>query len=213
MRKLIILSLLMSLSISSKVECGEDPAPIKQVDFNVLFIGNSLTSSNNLPALVVNHAATKDIIVNTTTVARGGYAIVDHWADGQVQNLINNNSYDFVVIQQGPSSQQDGYDMLVNDGAVYAQICEVNDAKLAYFMVWPSIAYYHTFDGVIANYTAGALANNATLIPVGTLWKKYIEATGDYSYYSSDGFHPSLAGSKFAAEIIVETLFTQSSCT
>jgi lysophospholipase L1-like esterase len=80
-------------------------------------------------------------------------------------------------------------------------------------MVWPSIAYYHTFDGVIANYTAGALANNAILIPVGTLWKKYIEATGDYSYYSSDGFHPSLAGSKFAAEIIVETLFTQSSCT
>ncbi|MGJ8662106.1 MAG: SGNH/GDSL hydrolase family protein [Marinicella sp.] len=185
----------------------------KQTEFNVLFVGNSLTNSNNLPRLVARHAATHGITVTTKMVAKGGYAIVDHWAEGNVQRLIRSNQYDFVVIQQGPSSQFDGYDMLVNGGAEYAQICEENNAQLAYFMVWPALNRYFSFEGVIRNYTAGAEANNALLIPVGSIWKQYIDSTGDHSYFSSDGFHPSLAGSQNAAEIIVDTLFLNPSCT
>lgn len=216
MKNIVIISLLILISTFANTEPKAKSKlmekDLQQVDFNVLFIGNSLTSSNNLPGLVVNHAATKGIVVNTTTVAKGGYAIVDHWAEGQVQTLIKTKAFDFVVIQQGPSSQQNGYDMLVNAGADYAQLCEANNAKLAYLMVWPSITYYHSFDGVIMNYTAGARENNAILIPVGTYWKQYIDATGDYSFYGPDGFHPSLAGSQKAAEIIVDTLFSINSC-
>lgn len=215
MKNTFLISLLIILTTSSKSEITENSNTNEhsQVHFSVLFIGNSLTYTNNLPSLVVSHAATKGITVSTTMVARSNYAIVDHWADGKVQILINSKEFDFVVIQQGPSSQLDGYDMLVNAGAQYAQLCESNNSRLAYFMVWPSISNYHSFDGVIANYTAGAKKNNAILIPVGSIWKKYIDATGDYSYYGPDGFHPSLAGSQIAAEIIVETLFSSPSCT
>lgn len=184
----------------------------EQTEFNLLFVGNSLTSSNDLPKLVRQQAASLGITVTTQKVVKGGYAIVDHWAEGRVQRLINNNRFDFVIIQQGPSSQMDGYEMLVNGGAHYAQICEANGTQLAYFMVWPSIPRYFSFDGVIRNYTAGAEANQAVLIPVGQHWKDHIDATGDYSYYSSDGFHPSRAGSQKAAEIIVDTLLTTPSC-
>jgi hypothetical protein len=204
---LIVMVLLYSAQVAARsTENKQDKA---QVDFNVLFVGNSLTYGNNLPKLVKQHAASKGYTIETTMVAKGGYAIVDHWAEGRVQQLINTKQFDYVVIQQGPSSQLDGYEMLINGGAQYAALCEQNTTKLAYFMVWPSIAYFHTFDGVIRNYTAGAEANNATLIPVGTHWKEYIDSTGDYSYYGPDGFHPSKAGSEKAAAIIVETLFEE----
>ena len=35
-------------------------------------------------------------------------AIMDHWNDGEVQKEIIRNQYDFVIVQQGPSSQQNG---------------------------------------------------------------------------------------------------------
>lgn len=176
-------------------------------DYNLLFIGNSLTYINNLPDLVKTEAQKKGLALSFQMIAKPNYAIVDHWSDGNVQKEINTGNYDFVIIQQGPSSQADGYDMLVNDGKKYAEICKTNNTKLAYFMVWPAIYNYHTFDGVIQNYATGARANSAILCPVGRVWKNHFDRTGDFSYYGPDEFHPSLLGSQVAAEIIVQSLF------
>jgi len=177
----------------------------------LLFVGNSLTYVNDLPLLVEQVAGNRGIELVTTQLAKPNYAIVDHWADGQVQNLISTGNYDYVIIQQGPSSQSDGHHMLVNDGRLYRDLTHAHGAQLAYYMVWPSLLYYHTFPGVIANYTAGAEANDAILCPVGEVWKAHFDATGDFSYYDSDGFHPSLTGSRVAAEVIVDSLFGEES--
>lgn len=176
-------------------------------EFKILFVGNSLTYFNNLPELVELEAASKDIDLKANSITKGNYAIVDHWADGIVQQEIKSQQYDFVVIQQGPSSQEEGYQMLMDGGKDYANLCEANDTQLAYFMVWPSRQYYYTFDGVIRNYTESAKANNALLCPVGKIWKEHFDVTNDFSYYGPDGFHPSLEGSKVAAEVIVKSLF------
>ena len=83
------------------------------------------------------------------------------------------------------------------------------DQTVRYFMVWPSLTYYHTFKGVIKNYTDAARINDAILCPVGEKWKKHFDTTQNFDYYSSDGFHPSLKGGQEenAADIIVEYLF------
>ena len=73
-------------------------------------------------------------------------------------------------------------------------------------MVWPSKRYYHTYDGVIKNYTNAANHVSALLCPVGKVWKAHFDKTKDYSYYGVDGFHPSLKGSKIAAEVIVKSI-------
>ncbi len=177
--------------------------------YNILFVGNSLTYYNNLPELVKQEAASRGVIINTRMLASSNYAIVDHWEDGEVQTLISSGIYDYVVIQQGPSSQPPGLDMLINSGADYANLCQENNARLAYYMVWPALPYYYTFDNVIANYTAAAQANNAILCPVGRRWKEHFDQTEDFSYYGTDGFHPSPEGSRFAAEIIVQSLNLQ----
>lgn len=209
---LLFLNCSQSSDQSEIIEIDENPedeyieVDDPNADFRFLFIGNSLTSTNNLPRIVKEMYAELGIIVSTRTIAPPGYGLEDHWNVGIIQPLISSNYYDFVIIQQGPSSQQYGRESLIEYGGRIAELCNSNDTKLAFFMVWPSIAYYHTFDGVITNYTDAASINNAILIAVGSNWKYYIDQTGDYSYYGSDNFHPSVKGSEKAALDIIQKL-------
>ena len=45
-------------------------------------------------------------------LARANYALKDHWNEGELQSLIKSGNFDFVVVQQGPSSQAEGRAML-----------------------------------------------------------------------------------------------------
>ncbi|MBT8288999.1 MAG: SGNH/GDSL hydrolase family protein [Flavobacteriaceae bacterium] len=178
-------------------------------DYQLLFIGNSLTLYNDLPDLVEERAGNIGISVGVTTNAFPGYGLEDHWNAGLIQGLINSGYYDYVIIQQGPSSQSYGRTSLISFGQLIKELCDLSDTQLAYFMVWPAIENFNTFPGVIQNYSDAAQQNNAILSAVGSHWKAYIENTEDYSYYSSDGFHPSLLGSRMSAQIIVQSLGIQ----
>ena len=61
---------------------------LTNTDFNILFIGNSLTYVNNLPQLVKDAALLKGITIGTKSIAHGNYALLDHWADGEVQQQV-----------------------------------------------------------------------------------------------------------------------------
>ena len=176
-------------------------------EYNILFVGNSLTYINDLPALVRQEGEINGIKIGTKSIAKGNYALIDHWNEGYVQQEIESGKYDFVVVQQGPSSQEEGRKLLLQSGKDYSDLCNEHGAKLAFFMVWPSMNYYQTFDGVIKNYTDAATQNDALLCPVGKVWKKHFDTTGEFDYYSPDGFHPSLKGSEVAAQVILGTLF------
>lgn len=174
---------------------------------SILFVGNSLTFTNNLPAILTRIGKDSGIKINTTMIAHPNYALEDHWNDGQVQALIESGKFHFVIIQQGPSSQADGRAMLFEYGARIKALCDRHNARLAFFLVWPAFSNFQSFDGVIKNYTDAAAATGSLLCPVGLLWKKYFSETGDYSYYGPDMFHPSVKGTESAARIIMETLF------
>lgn len=88
-------------------------------------------------------------------------------------------------------------------------VCDQYHAQLAFYMVWPARANDQTFEGVIRNYSEAAMQTNSILCPVGEVWKKYFDATREYSYYGPDQFHPSIEGSKVAAKVIFESLFKE----
>ncbi len=175
------------------------------ITIHILFVGNSLTYTNNLPIMVENIGKSKGKSIYTKTLAYPNYAIEDHWNDGTMAKLICEGDFDFVVIQQGPSSQSDGRIMLFDYGQRIKDICSNRGTELAFFMVWPAKSNYHTFDGVIKNYTDAASVTNSILCAVGLQFKEYGDR-GDYRFYSSDNFHPSSEGSQMAAEIIYSTL-------
>jgi hypothetical protein len=172
----------------------------------ILFVGNSLTYTNNLPELVKQEARKQGVDIRIEVIAWPNYALEDHWLDGELQKHVSSETFDFVVVQQGSSSQSDGREMLLDYGARIKALCDQHHTKLAFFMVWPARANWHTFPGVIRNYTEAATATQSILCAVGLEWKQYIDSTSDYSYYGPDQFHPSLRGSQVAAEVIWRTL-------
>lgn len=204
-----LLILFSSFQVHGNVSLVTQQNLLRIDSLNVLFIGNSLTFTNNLPELVKKEALKENTKLETTMIAYPNYALVDHWNDGKIQKLISKNKYDFVVVQQGPSSQAEGRKMLLVDGSKIKKLCDDNGARLVYFMVWPSKQYYYTFNNVIKNHINAATKNNALLAPVGAIWKAHFDQTGDFSYYGNDGFHPSLEGSKIAAQVITAALLNK----
>ena len=173
---------------------------------HVLFVGNSLTYVNNLPLLVEQAAHVQGNTIETEMLAYPNYALEDHWNDGTLQERIASGKFQYVVVQQGPSSQADGRTMLLEYGKRIKSLCDQHDTQLVFFMVWPARANLSTFDGVIRNYTEAANTTGAILCPVGKIWKEHFDETNDYSYYGPDDFHPSLAGSNVAAASILHAV-------
>lgn len=176
---------------------------------NILFVGNSLSYSNDLPAMVETIGKAYNKEISTECLCLPNYGLEDHWNDGLVQKKIESTNYDYVLFQQGPSSQAYGRSSLFEFGGKISTLAKANGAKPGYFMVWPSVQYYHTFGGVIKNHKDAADANRALLVPVGDLWNDYRKTAYKTDLYSIDQFHPSPTGSFLAALTIVKTLFPE----
>ena len=190
-----------------KIEVHPDPVVNDPGEIQVLFIGNSLTSTHDLPALLASHAKANDVKLNARSIALPNYALLDHLAENNIVNALKNTKFNYIIVQQGPSSQAEGRAWLIEGAIQLKALADKNGAKLCIFMVWPAFANYGTFDGVIKNHSDAAQMTNSILCPVGLAWKEFIDKTNDLSYYGPDLFHPSLKGSKVAAEIIFKSIF------
>lgn len=189
------------------ISCDKPDEKIVEEKISLLFVGNSLTYTNDLPTLVKEIAKSKNKEIEVDMLALPNYALVDHLANGNLQSSINSEKYSFIIVQQGPSSQAEGRALLLEASTIIKKLCDEHNTKLAFYMVWPAYENYYNFDGVIKNYTDAANINNSLLCPVGKVWKDYIDSTGDLSYYGPDNFHPSVKGSEVAAEVIYKSLF------
>lgn len=177
-----------------------------QQDLKLLFIGNSLTYTNDLPEMVEREGQRMGVTIETETLAKPNFGLEDHWNRKKTTKLIESGQFDFIIVQQGPSSQEDGRASLLAYGAKFKALCDANNAELVFFMVWPARQYDHTFDGVIRNYSEAARSTDAILCPVGKKWKEALERNPELGLYGRDGFHPSEAGTLFAAQVIAGTL-------
>ena len=168
----------------------------------VLFVGNSLTYSNNLPELVKQIAKCDRVELTYRTLAFPNYALEDHLNGGQVTSEIKSRVYDFVIVQQGPSSQEEGRSMLLRDGLKFHKLCAENKTKLAFFTVWPAKERFGDFQRVIETYKLAADSTRGIFCPAGNAWLNAWEINSDLPLYSLDNFHPSYQGSLLAALVI-----------
>lgn len=173
--------------------------PLENADIRVLFIGNSLTYVNNLPALVSELAKLDNKALAFTTIAKPNYALVDHWDEGDAQRSIENDAYHFVIAQQGPSALPESQVLLLQGATPYAELCKKNNSQFALYMVWPSKSRSFDLDNVIYSYTQAAEKTESLVFPAGLAWKYAWSMDNDLPLYGPDFFHPSLMGSVLAA--------------
>lgn len=195
-----------------------------------LFLGNSYTQYNNLPALVAGLAAADghNLIVDSYTP--GGYTFQQHATDASAIAKINSQPWDFVILQE--QSQRPSFPPAQVAAQVYPYAAVLDSLILAnnscsetvFYMTWgrkngdasncPNYTPLCTYDGMQArlreSYMQMGMDNGATVSPVGAAWKLVRTWNPSFDLYISDESHPSLHGSYLAACVHYATLFHKS---
>jgi hypothetical protein len=106
------------------------PAPLR-----LLFVGNSLTYINDVPALVaeIGRANRRPILVEQ--VVAPDRSLEDHWYQGDARRAIARGGWDVVVLQQGPSALPESRALLIDCVRRFDREIKKAGAATALYMV------------------------------------------------------------------------------
>lgn len=195
-----------SSSPAAPSQQAEPPRSGGPADGRVLFIGNSLTQANDLPAMVetlFRHAGTP---IGTASVAFGGFSLEDHWNQGTAPRRIAEGGWSIVVLQQGPSSLPENQANLRDWTARFDTAIRASGARTALYMVWPESNRLEAFDAVSGSYARAAEGVGGMLFPVGEAWRAAWRRDPGVPLYGPDGFHPTPTGTYLAALVIYQQI-------
>jgi hypothetical protein len=207
-----ILQLLIGLATLG-LGCSNSPAGIPfgsrdESGLNVLFIGNSLTYWNSLPAIVAamaDSAKVKPLI--WTQVAFPDFALEDHWAEGSALSALRSHSWDVVILQQGPSSLPENRANLIEWSRRFDTEIRKAGGKPALYMVWPQSSRMQDFDNASLSYQLAAQEVKGMLFPAGEAWRAAWRRDATLPLYAGDGLHPNINGSYVAALVMFQLLY------
>ena len=181
-----------------------DPTP---VTLDVLFIGNSLTYINDLPASLAAIAGSAHDVIRVEMVAGPKLSLMDQLvAGGEAESAIRRGGWGYVVLQQGASADSDSRDTLILATETFDTMIRSVGARTALYMPWPPASAPGEFDASRESYQAAAAAVNGLFLPVGVAWQVAWHFDGGLALYEPDGVHPSALGTYLAAITIYEKL-------
>jgi hypothetical protein len=192
------------LLVATLAGCAAAPAdPVPDPDLRILFIGNSLTFANDLPAMVQQLGRSDPgRPVTVASVAFPDFSLEDHWNQGDALQAINAGSWDFVVLQQGPSALPESRTNLIEWAGRFAAEIRRVGARPALYMVWPELSRENVWGDVTESYRAAAEAVDGVLLPAGEALRSARADDPSLALFGGDGFHPTVAGTYGAALVI-----------
>jgi hypothetical protein len=214
----LLISLIIAPSLTILTACSfqneqQPPAPysdpfepLPSEGLNILFIGNSLTYSNDLPGMLERMLLLVDIKVgHFESRTLPNFGLPDHWANKNTRDQMRRHGWDLAVLQQGPSATE-GRPYLLEFAPLFANEMALVGAKTALYMVWPARQRFFDFAGVSDSYQAAASIINGSLFPAGEAWLEAWIHDPSISLYSDDKFHPSVLGTYLAALTMFEQI-------
>lgn len=201
--------LLALLAIAALPGCNDPTGPkLEEADTRILFIGNSLTSTNDLPGAVATIASTLGHDVSAYGITAPNFALEDHYWTGVLDD-IRELQPDIVVMQQGPSSLPANREHLVAWTDSLSRVVREVGGVPALYMVWPDLDRFFAFDDVYQSYQAAADHVDGVFLPAGEALRVLHLRRPDLTPYSPDRFHPNETGTILAAMVIVGGLFDE----
>jgi hypothetical protein len=198
----------LSAAVALLAACGggnppSEPGP--DGSYHVLFIGNSLTAVNDLPGTLVQLTASVNDTIIVESVTRPNLAVIDHVnGSSNAVDVIRRGGWDYVILQQGPTSQQLGRDTLILAIKLLDPDIKAAGARSAPLMVWPEADRTAAFDGVLLSCREAAQAVGGLCLPAGEAWRAAWAVDPTLALYGPDGFHPSAMGTYLAALVVYE---------
>jgi hypothetical protein len=173
---------------------------------HVLFIGNSLTYTNDLPGTLSDLAASVGDTIRTLSVALPDFAVIDHALGlSSARDAIESQQWEYVILQQGPTTTLVNRDTLIIATRALDPIVKRSGGRTAQLMSWPQSISPQLFPLVRASSEAAANSvEGGVFIPAGEAWRAALEEDPAIPLYGADGYHPAPLGTYLAALVIYE---------
>ncbi len=179
--------------------CEKRSAPVK-----MLFIGNSYTSTNDLPgtlqALTAASNTSPALIVDDVTV--GGANLQAHFGNGVAVPKIKGDNWDFVVLQeqsQTPLEPFGRHTKFYPAVKEFVPVIRDNDSIPMLFMTWQRPDTPFPASDWIDSYLFIGKQTKCEVAPAGIAFEKAKQAIPGWNPYSDMGGHPTPAGTYLAA--------------
>jgi hypothetical protein len=115
-------------------------------EYRVLLVGNSLTYTNNLPALLRAVGASQGTPIITETYAAPGGTLIQRWNEGHVAQALRERKFDVVVLQEqgghlaacmaGAQQRKAPCAASVRAYSEIARLAQANAAEVLVFATW-----------------------------------------------------------------------------
>lgn len=162
---------------------------------NVLFVGNSFTYFYNLPLVLNEMSAYSDnLYINTKHSLVGGSTISDHLdkSKSETINLIENESFDFVVINHHSLATLDE-SKFISDSKKITNLIEKKNSEPIFMITWSYRGSKNKQKEITNSYLKMCKELNVKYVPLGPVWNEVKKWSGDINLYD-DIKHPSKHG-------------------
>ena len=176
----------------------------------VLFIGNSFTARNHLPALVARMAEASGRKLNHRLISAGGASLRRHWNSGEALREVRGGRYDQVVLQEQSTLPVKNAARMHESVRLFDAAIREAGAKTVLYMTWARAHAPETQQAITDAYLAIGRELGAAVIPAGMAWQRLLAEHDRPALHDRDGSHPTLAGSFLAACCAFAVLFDSS---
>ncbi len=184
MSRLRWIAIVLGLMLSVRAQTGE---PVR-----VLFVGNSLTYYNDLPATLDAVARANRMDLSSDMLAASGATLSDRVRDGSVQQALAAGRYAYVVMQErgGDFACGFGPQVCVDARAALATIADAARSTGAVPILLGTYQPGAASKNIEAKEAAAAVASNIRYLPVSErLWTAR-ERDPSGHWLAEDGMHP-----------------------
>jgi hypothetical protein len=181
----------------------------------ILFIGNSFTSTYELPGMFANLCGntaklkiSEVICCEASRVTAGGFTLEDHWHSGQAMDTIRNGGpWDYVVLQESSIRPISEPSFSLDYIARFDREIRNHGAKTVLYETWANQKEQGKQDLLNQTYRTAANDSRAILVPAGEAWHALTENHPEINLYGPDTHHPSEEGVYLTACVFYAKLF------
>lgn len=171
----------------------------------ILFVGNSMTYYNYLPAMVKEIFASVGEDIDVTMVTEPGKCLLFHSSHKNTSFNILWGDYDVVVLQ-GVADGFNAETFLEGGQIIHDEYLSKTRSKTVLYLVWSIKSRPDLQPPMTAAYIELAKRIGAVVSPAGEVWHKILKTRPAPDIYAPDGNHPNPAGTYLAASTLFYTL-------
>lgn len=200
----------ITAAASLLVAADKPKASGKKPATRVLFVGNSYTSVNDLPAVVraFGFASKPPVELVVEAITPGGMTLEGHAAEkgkDSVRARLENGAFDVVVLQEQSQRPIVEPDKMLAAAKELAALAAKAETRIVWYATWARAGKPEQQEGLDAAYARCQEACGGTLALVGDAWARVLtakEPKDRVALHDTDGSHPTVAGTYLAGLVV-----------